>query len=83
MIVELTNEKGMGSQENVRGLDASRIDEYGVDIEIQQSPDRLMGKHGETVERNTVNQPETENLSLLVKSYGCLKILFDWTVLIL
>ena len=28
----------------MRGLDASRIEEHGVDIEIQQSPDRFIGE---------------------------------------
>ena len=44
ILVELDNEKGSGLKEEMRGLDASRIDEHGVEIEIQQSPDRLMGE---------------------------------------
>ena len=28
----------------MRGLEAGRIDEHGVDIEIQKSPDQLMGQ---------------------------------------
>ena len=42
--MELNNEKGRGLQEIVRGLDASRMDEHRVDIEIQQSPERLMAE---------------------------------------
>ena len=59
----------------MRGLDASRIDEHGVDIEIQQSPDRLMGEAdvGEKVRGDIYRNGDIDMRSSQERSFGGLE----------